>query len=108
MKKIRLALSLLFLLCSTSFFNIAPAQQAPATTPATAAVTKPTEAMVAMRDGVKLSTSIYMPEGKGPFPVVLIRTPYGKGTQAIGYAAWTQRGFALVTQDVRGKGTSEG
>src|SRR5689334_24632504 len=99
MKKIWLAFLLLFILGSISLINAAPAQQTSSTPPETAAVTKPTEAMAAMRDGVRLATSIYLPEGKGPFPVVLIRTPYGKGTQALGYAAWTQRGFALVTQD---------
>jgi uncharacterized protein len=102
-----------FLLClllagAPGAFAAAPAQQAPPTPTATAAVAKPVEEMVAMRDGVRLSTNVYLPEGKGPFPVVLIRTPYGKLTQAIGFAAWTARGFALVAQDVRGKGASEG
>jgi uncharacterized protein len=108
-KKISFLLSLL-LVCYFGAFSVTPARQSTATPPAQqgAAVTKPTEEMVAMRDGVRLSTSIYLPEGKGPFPAVLIRTPYGKGTQAVGYAAWTRRGFVLVTQDVRGKGKSEG
>jgi uncharacterized protein len=108
MKKTGFALVILLALCCAAFVGVAPAQQSNAPQPATATVTKPTEEMVAMRDGVHLSTSIYLPEGKGPFPVVLIRTPYGKGTQAVGYVAWTRRGFALVTQDVRGKGKSEG
>ena len=107
MKKIHFILSLL-LACTFGTFIAAPAQQTPATPPAAAAAVKPLEEMVAMRDGVRLSTNVYLPEGKGPFPVVLIRTPYGKLTQAVGYAAWTRRGFALVTQDVRGKGQSEG
>lgn len=108
MKKIHLLFAF-FALLSLGAFAAAPAQQAaPAPPAAAAAVTKPVEEMVAMRDGVRLSTSIYLPEGKGPFPVVLIRTPYGKQTQAVGYLAWTRRGFALVTQDVRGKGASEG
>jgi putative CocE/NonD family hydrolase len=38
----------------------------------------------------------------------LIRTPYGRGTQALSNTTWTGRGFALVTQDCRGKGESEG
>jgi predicted acyl esterase len=69
---------------------------------------RPLEQMVAMRDGVKLATNIYLPEGRGPWPVVLIRTPYGKEGQAIGSNAWTGKGFALVTQDCRGRGKSEG
>ncbi|MFY9609445.1 MAG: CocE/NonD family hydrolase [Blastocatellia bacterium] len=64
--------------------------------------------MVAMRDGIKLATTIYLPEGNGPWPVVLIRTPYGKGTQAIGNEKWTGRGFALAVQDCRGSFQSEG
>ena len=36
------------------------------------------EEMVPMRDGVKLGTSIYLPSGDGPWPVVLTRTPYSK------------------------------
>ena len=36
------------------------------------------EEMVTMRDGVHLATSIYLPPGEGPWPVVLTRTPYGK------------------------------
>ncbi|HWO01524.1 MAG TPA: CocE/NonD family hydrolase [Blastocatellia bacterium] len=66
------------------------------------------EQMVAMRDGVKLATTIYLPEGNGPWPVVLIRTPYGKSTQAIGNEKWTGNGFALAVQDCRGTFQSEG
>lgn len=108
MKKFWFALSLLLIFCSGPLVSVTPAQNNSTTPAAAAAVAKPVEEMVAMRDGVRLSTNIYLPEGKGPFPVVLIRTPYGKLTQAIGFSAWTGRGFALVTQDVRGKGASEG
>ena len=64
--------------------------------------------MVPMRDGVKLSTIIYLPEGSGPWPVVLIRTPYGKQSQTRSNSEWTKNGFALVVQDVRGTFKSEG
>jgi hypothetical protein len=37
--------------------------------------------MVSMRDGVKLATNIYLPEGDGPWPTVLTRTPYNKIAQ---------------------------
>src|SRR5262245_34466592 len=63
---------------------------------------KPVEQMVPMRDGIKLATSIFLPQGKGPWPVVLIRTPYGKDLQSTGNSLWTNRGFALVVQDCRG------
>lgn len=61
--------------------------------------------MVAMRDGVKLATDIYLPEGKGPWPVVLTRTPYGKGN---GNPLWTNNGYVFVAQDCRGRFKSEG
>jgi uncharacterized protein len=76
-----------------------------------AQVSKQLEQMVPMRDGVKLATGIYLPEGpegKARWPVVLIRTPYGKNTQATSNAVWTARGFVLVVQDCRGKFKSEG
>ena len=34
--------------------------------------------MVAMRDGVRLATDVYLPDGAGPFPVIMERTPYGR------------------------------
>jgi uncharacterized protein len=64
--------------------------------------------MVPMRDGIKLATTVYEPEGDGPWPIVLIRTPYGRTTQSIGNEKWTARGFAMVVQDCRGTGQSEG
>src|SRR5215510_12278915 len=69
---------------------------------------EPTEEMVPMRDGVKLSTIVYLPEGPGPWPVVLVRTPYGKQSQTRSNADWTKNGFAFVVQDVRGTFKSEG
>ena len=64
--------------------------------------------MLPMRDGVKLATDIYKPDGVGPFPVVLIRTPYNKdGAAAIG-AEGMKRGFVIVSQDCRGRSASEG
>ena len=37
-----------------------------------------TTMMVSMRDGIRLATDIHRPDGAGPFPVVLERTPYGR------------------------------
>ena len=63
-----------------------------------------------MRDGVKLATSVYLPPGDGPFPVILTRTPYGKdvmyGPRA--HKQFLDQGYARVVQDVRGKFKSEG
>jgi len=68
------------------------------------------EEMVTMRDGVHLATSIYLPPGEGPWPVVLTRTPYGKdamyGPQA--HKEYLAHGYVRVAQDVRGKFKSEG
>jgi predicted acyl esterase len=64
--------------------------------------------MVPMRDGVKLGTNIYLPDGQGPWPVVLERTPYNKDVLGGSAGVWTGRGYALVIQDVRGKFKSEG
>jgi uncharacterized protein len=64
--------------------------------------------MVAMRDGVKLATDIYLPEGGGKRPVILTRTPYGKTRGAAAYAAFVKAGYVVVAQDVRGRYASEG
>lgn len=72
------------------------------------------DVMVPMRDGTKLATDIYFPseDGKaaeGRFPVVLIRTPYGKTGQGRSAAkALVPAGYIVVSQDTRGRGNSEG
>ena len=101
MRKINAAFSISIIFCLGILFS-AEARQAPAQ------ATKAIEQMAPMRDGAKLSTAIYLPEGRGPWPVVLIRTPYGKATQSVGNNRWTDRGYALVIQDCRGTGKSEG
>jgi hypothetical protein len=66
--------------------------------------------MVAMRDGVRLATDLYRPAGTGPFPVVLVRTPYG--SQTPDFAArglyYVQHGYVFAVQNTRGKYDSEG
>lgn len=63
---------------------------------------------VAMRDGVKLATDLHLPPGNGPWPVLLIRTPYSRvkaaGLGRLGLVG----GYAVVIQDVRGRFDSEG
>ena len=68
--------------------------------------------MVTMRDGVKLSTDLYFPEGAtGELPVVLIRTPYNKkdtlGWNSV-YPALIKKGYVVAIQDIRGRFESEG
>ena len=64
-----------------------------------------------MRDGVKLATNVFLPPGDGPWPVVLTRTPYGKGKAAEREkqeAEYARRGYVRIVQDCRGKFASEG
>jgi len=68
-----------------------------------------TEVKIPMRDGVELSANIFLPKAKGKFPVVLIRSPYGKGDEKNGDGLfYAGRGYVLVSQDCRGKGSSQG
>ncbi len=91
------------------------------------------QAMVTMRDGVKLNTFVYLPDEDGPrFPVILQRTPYGitsaegranhdcaqgwlpaadapmRGSILRGYRLIVEHGYAAVYQDTRGRYGSEG
>jgi len=87
----------------------------PAAAPAAPAATAPKmiEVITPMRDGTKLAANVYLPEGAGPWPVVLTRTPYLKDGRMYSGAAstaarWTKAGYVFVVQDVRGKGHSQG
>ena len=63
---------------------------------------------VPMRDGVRLSTNVFVPPANGRFPAILIRTPYGKGNDVGTFRSFLDRGFAVVVQDVRGRRDSAG
>ena len=69
--------------------------------------------MVAMSDGVRLATDVYLPlNAPGATPVILCRTPYGIDN-VLPYPAhqvwmFATSGYAVVMQDVRGRGASEG
>ncbi|MBW4691449.1 MAG: CocE/NonD family hydrolase [Lyngbya sp. HA4199-MV5] len=64
------------------------------------------------RDRVRLDADIYRPEADEPFPVLLMRQPYGRAiasTVVYAHPAWyAAQGYIVVIQDVRGRGTSEG
>ncbi len=73
------------------------------------------EAMIPMRDGVRLETVILSPkEPKGPLPFLIDRTPYGvpsrqtveRGLPAIGRARYEN--YYVVVQNLRGRFHSEG
>jgi predicted acyl esterase len=66
------------------------------------------DAMVPMQDGTRLATTVYLPEGPGPFPVVVSRTPYGKDGLKGEAARFARHGYAFVAQDLRGRFKSEG
>jgi len=64
---------------------------------------------VPMRDGVKLCANVFRPAATGRFPVLLQRTPYRKVPDLTpGLRAFVDRGYIVVTQDVRGRYDSEG
>lgn len=64
--------------------------------------------MVEMRDGTSLATTVILPEGKGPFPSLLVRTPYDRRTDFVPVDEYRAAGMAVVVQDVRGRFESEG
>lgn len=91
------------------------------------------QAMVPMRDGVRLNTFVFLPDSGGPrYPVILQRTPYGitspegqhvtdctrgwlpdpqaplRGSLLRGWREIVRRGYAAVYQDTRGRYGSEG
>ncbi len=76
---------------------------------------------VAMRDGTRLSTEVYLPLRAGRYPVVMERTPYADTAHRVvascfnttiyndvAIIAFAQAGYAGVSQDARGTYTSEG
>jgi hypothetical protein len=70
------------------------------------------DAVQPMRDGALLRADIYLPEGDGPFPTILERTPYNKEdsseVKVDAPAYFASRGYAVVIQDVRGRFKSDG
>ena len=63
---------------------------------------------VPTEDGANLATDVYLPDGPGSFPTVIVRTPYHRvGLQGTAHE-FTQRGYAFVAQDCRGKYDSDG
>jgi putative CocE/NonD family hydrolase len=68
--------------------------------------------MIPMRDGVRLSTDLYVPnDAPGPRPVILMRTPYNKlNARQPESSAWlfAGQGYIVAVQDLRGSCESEG
>lgn len=80
------------------------------------------EFRIPMRDGVRLFTSVYVPKSSafaadaGPFPFLMMRTPYSVGPYGVDKYAmhlgpsdeFEKSGYIFVNQDVRGRWMSEG
>ncbi|MGI5820044.1 MAG: CocE/NonD family hydrolase, partial [Armatimonadota bacterium] len=69
-------------------------------------VTEQHEVEVPMRDGVVLRGNLFRPEGAGPVPALLMRTPYGKGERR--FDRLVRAGYAVMCQDTRGRYSSDG
>jgi putative CocE/NonD family hydrolase len=72
-----------------------------------------TNVMVAMRDGVKLATDLYLPAkddavAAEKFPAILTRLPYNKDSNKRFGEYYAARGYVFVAQDTRGRYASEG
>ena len=71
-----------------------------------------TNVAATMRDGTTLYADVYRPDGPGPFPTILQRTPYDKtaglAAQMLDPMKAAKAGFALIIQDTRGRFTSGG
>ncbi len=64
---------------------------------------------IPMRDGVILRADVYRSATEKQLPVLLQRTPYGKGFAQIPFALMAaEQGYAVVIQDTRGRWNSEG
>ncbi len=64
--------------------------------------------MIPVEDTIRLSTDIYLPDKDGPFPCILIRSPYNKNSSKGDGEMFAGLGYAVVIQDTRGKFESEG
>src|SRR5579862_4613034 len=64
---------------------------------------------VSMLDGVELLADRYLPRGGEKLPVILIRSPYGRGDQLRDLShLLAERGFQVLLQSCRGTGGSGG
>lgn len=69
--------------------------------------------MIPTRDGKRMATDIYRPARNGVpvnerFPILLDRTPYDKGASQKQAEYFTQHGYVVAVQDIRGRYKSEG
>jgi uncharacterized protein len=84
------------------------------------ALPKPREVKIPVHDGVEIAVALYMPEGSGPFPVVLAPSPYRYDNNTLPATPqflwretgpielYVERGYVYAHMDVRGCGKSGG
>ena len=73
---------------------------------------EPEQVRIPMRDGIELIGDLYLPEGRGPFPTLLTKTPYPREWMRLpkerhGDTAATH-GYAMLIVSMRGRFGSEG
>jgi len=101
-----LGLSVVTLICVATFAPVNAQNEQP--------LFNRTEAMIPMRDGVRLNTRVFTPSGAAEkLPILLLRTPYGIGDMSSAQLAaalpeLTADGYIIVQQDIRGRFKSEG
>jgi len=102
----RILIAVLFL--AALGLSIAPAQE-------TAAAPSPVVKIdlgvrVPMRDGITLSANVIRPDKPGKFPVIILRTPYGKNSASqFGFGRFfAGNGYVYVVEDSRGRHDSDG
>jgi putative CocE/NonD family hydrolase len=63
-----------------------------------------------MRDSVRLSADVYLADDEAAAPAILVRTPYDNTRpDFVDWARYfTGHGYAVVLQDTRGRGDSDG
>lgn len=63
---------------------------------------------VPMSDGVELVSDLYVPEGTGPWPIIVERTCYGAAALGPLGACYAAHGYLFLAVDVRGRFRSAG
>jgi len=67
-----------------------------------AAMSAPSPVVVPMRDGAELAADLYLPDGSGPWPTILIQTPYDKDNYHGAGLPLSTEAYAWLIVDWRG------
>lgn len=96
--------------CATAPLESEPAAGASTEAPIISAATHLKHLQVSMRDGVRLNTQVFLPEGEGPFPSILMRTPYNNEIELwpTSIQRFLEAAYAIVMQYESGRYFSEG